>query len=70
MVDQSIRVASKALILDSGEILLAWNLHPDDPTGSSICCPVAGRTTGSRWTSVCAACEETGYAIEVGRCHG
>ena len=63
-----IRVASKAVIVDDGEILLTRNLHPEDPDGEFFLLPGGGQNYGEPLDDCLRreVCEETGYSVEVG----
>lgn len=63
-----IRVASKAVIVDDGEILLTRNLHPQDPDGEFFLLPGGGQNHGEPLDDCLRreVCEETGYAVTVG----
>ncbi|MDF1594706.1 MAG: NUDIX domain-containing protein [Acidimicrobiia bacterium] len=68
MVDIPIRVASKAVVIERGEILLTRNLHPDDPDGEFFLLPGGGQHHGEPLDECLRreVFEETGYSIEVG----
>ena len=68
MSGRFIRVASKAVIVENGEILLTRNLHPQDPDGEFLLLPGGGQNHGEALDDCLRRelCEETGYLVEVG----
>jgi ADP-ribose pyrophosphatase YjhB (NUDIX family) len=68
LLGPSIRVASKAVIVVDGEILLTRNLHPDDPDGEFFLLPGGGQNHGEALDDCLRreVCEETGYPVVVG----
>lgn len=63
-----IRVATKAVIVDAGRILLTRNLHPQDQDGEFFLLPGGGQNHGEPLDACLRreVCEETGYAVDVG----
>lgn len=63
-----IRVATKAVVIDGGEILLTRNLHPDDPDGEFFLLPGGGQNYGESLSECLQreVLEETGYGVSVG----
>lgn len=64
----SIRVSTKAVIIDTGDILVTRNLHPDDPGGEFFLLPGGGQNHGEPLDECLRreVREETGYSVEVG----